>query len=701
MKFRFNNAFVYFLFSLFLFCSCSFTLYAQEDTPFNRFNFDDIDGLKKAKDHLDKGDELREKINERIWNVEVLGDRVDITLSHYLKAQDFNPDNAELNYKIGSLYLYTHEKQKARKFLEKAMKLDPDLEEFIHYYLGWAYQLDSEYDKALEQYEEFEEEGDAELLADEIKQRKKGCEAAKKFEKDPERVWVDNLKGLNSPEDDYSPCITADGTTLYFTSRRKNSHEPDELGQYDAEIYRTTMSDGEWEPAENVGGDLSTKQDETAANLSYDGQKMLLFKANEGQADIYESKLDGLEWSTPEYLSKVINSDDNNETYASYNYNGVKIYYLTDQKGMGAKRGTDIFFSGKMALGTTKFGEGQTGGRNINSQLHEGSVYLHPNGKEIYFSSQGYNSMGGYDIFVSRKKYGQWMEPENLGYPINTPYDDRFFAATANMKYAYIASDRPGGEGKMDLYKVTFWGPEKQVRVDTEDHLLASIAEPIQETHIQEKVEVEEAQSLTVFKGKIIDQISRKPVEASIEIVNNDEGEVMRTMRSNSATGKFLLSLPAGYNYGIAVKAEGYLFHSENFNIPEKSTYNLVNKTVALKNIKVGSKIALRNVFFETGKADIKNESNTELDRLVKLLEDVPSLEIELSGHTDNTGSEKVNKKLSQERAEAVREYLIKEGIDGSRLTAKGYGSSKPVASNETAEGRAKNRRTEFLITAN
>jgi len=207
--------------------------------------------------------------------------------------------------------------------------------------------------------------------------------------------------------------------------------------------------------------------------------------------------------------------------------------------------------------------------------------------------------------------------------------------------------------------------------------------------------------SFTVFKGKTIDALTKKAVEAQIDIIDNTTGSVIETFTSNSATGKFIITLASGKNYGIAVRADGYLFHSENFDIPKGAADNLVDKTVELKNIKIGSSIALRNVFFDTGKSTLRAESNSELDRLVKLMKDVPNLKIELSGHTDNTGSATLNNELSQARAEAVVSYLTSKGIAGSRMTAKGYGSSQPIDTNATASGRQENRRTEFKITGN
>jgi outer membrane protein OmpA-like peptidoglycan-associated protein len=195
--------------------------------------------------------------------------------------------------------------------------------------------------------------------------------------------------------------------------------------------------------------------------------------------------------------------------------------------------------------------------------------------------------------------------------------------------------------------------------------------------------------------------MTKKPVEANIEITDNVTGKAIETFTTNSATGKFIITLASGKNYGIAVKADKYLFHSENFDIPNGAADNLVNKVIELKNIAIGSKIALRNIFFDIGKSTLRPESNSELDRLLKLMKDVPTLKIEISGHTDNTGSATLNETLSQSRAEAVVAYLTSKGIAANRMVAKGYGASKPIASNNSEDGKQQNRRTEFEIKGN
>jgi outer membrane protein OmpA-like peptidoglycan-associated protein len=284
-----------------------------------------------------------------------------------------------------------------------------------------------------------------------------------------------------------------------------------------------------------------------------------------------------------------------------------------------------------------------------------------------------------------------------MGYPVNTPDDDVFFVISASGKHGYYASFNSNGYGEKDIYMITFLGLEKPMVMNNEDNLLASLTAPVKETVMAPTVQIKEAQ-LTILKGVITDDLTKKPLEATIEIIDNLKNEVIASFTSNSSTGKYLVSLPAGRNYGIAVKKENYLFHSENFDIPNTAAYQEVVKDVALKNIAVGSKIILKNIFFDFDKATLRPESTNELERLTKLLNDVPTLKIEISGHTDSKGADAYNKTLSNNRAKAVVEYLIKKGIAADRLTSVGYGEEQPIDTNDTEEGRQMNRRTEFKI---
>ncbi|MCE2713414.1 MAG: OmpA family protein, partial [Cryomorphaceae bacterium] len=569
---------------------------------------------------------------------------------------------------------------------------------FMNYYLGYTYQLQEKFDEATKAYDAFETGyKKADNFAKFVTQRKNECKAAKSLKVNPIRAWVDNVASLNSEFDDFSPSISTDGAEIVLSSNRPNGHSTNEAGGYDMDIYTSSLSDGKWSAPKQLSGGINSTVDDVSNNLSYDGTKMLLHRDNNGQLDIYESKLSGLNWTDPVLAHFQISSNKSNEKYAAYGSEGWTVFFSRDNDNRS--NGFDVMNSAVQSRLEQDFGAG-VAVSIVNSKFNDGPVYIHLDGETMYIASEGHESIGGYDIFVSKKVQGAWTKPVNMGYPINTPYDDLFFASTANGKFAYIASNRANGKGGYDIYKVIFWGPEKKPVFDVEDYLLASIAMPVKDAQVESTVNVNR-KSFTVFKGATIDAMTKKAVEALIEITDNSTGKVIETFTTNSATGKFIITLTSGKNYGIAVKADKYLFHSENFDIPSGAGDNLVNKVIELKNIAIGSKVALRNIFFDVGKAVLRPESNSELDRLVKLMKDVPGLKIEISGHTDNTGSAMVNESLSQSRAEAVVTYLSSKGIAAARLTAKGYGSSKPVAPNNTDDGRQLNRRTEFEIKGN
>jgi outer membrane protein OmpA-like peptidoglycan-associated protein len=312
--------------------------------------------------------------------------------------------------------------------------------------------------------------------------------------------------------------------------------------------------------------------------------------------------------------------------------------------------------------------------------------------------------MGGFDIFKSvyDESKKTWGKPENIGYPVNTSDDDVFFVISANGKRGYYTSMDANSLGLRDLYVISFLGPEKQMILNGEDNLIASAAKPVKEIVVAPTVEVKEAQ-LTLLKGVISDFITKEKLAAEIEIVDNTANKVIATFKSNSSTGKYLVSLPAGKNYGIAVKKDGYLFHSENFDIPNTAAFQEVEKDIELKKLAVGGKIVLRNIFFDLDKATLRPESTAELERLTKLMNDVPTLKIELGGHTDSRGSDSYNLELSQKRAKAVVDYLTTKGISADRLKWAGYGETQLVnkCSNGvscTDEQHQENRRTEFKV---
>ena len=502
---------------------------------------------------------------------------------------------------------------------------------------------------------------------------------------------------INSSYPDYGPVISADESVMMFTSRRDNTTgggiAPDDQ-MYFEDVYISHNTDGKWSPATNMGKPVNTDNHDATVGLSADGQKLFIYLGNKGRGDLFECELKGIAWGKPESLKSNINTDSH-EPSASLSADGNTLYFVSDRSG---GFGSHDIYKCTWDAKKKKWSEAENLGPTINTPYSEQGAFIHPDGKTLYFSSKGHNTMGGYDIFKSiwDDKKKKWSTPENIGYPINTADNDIDFVLSASGKHAYFASYKADGYGEKDIYMITFITPKNPI-LNTEDNLLASLTEPVRETVIAKQIEVPLAQ-VSILKGTIYDELTKQPLEGDIELVDNQLNQVIATFKSNSSTGKYLVTLPAGKNYGIAVKKEGYLFHSENFDIPAGSGYQEYVKDVPMKKIAVGSKIVLRNIFFDFDKATLRPESTAELERLMKFLTDIPSMKIEIGGHTDSKGADEYNMKLSSNRAQAVVDYLSAHGIEKGRLTAKGYGETKPMADNNTDEGRQLNRRTEFEI---
>jgi outer membrane protein OmpA-like peptidoglycan-associated protein len=307
--------------------------------------------------------------------------------------------------------------------------------------------------------------------------------------------------------------------------------------------------------------------------------------------------------------------------------------------------------------------------------------------------------MGSYDIFRSVYEDGKWSEPENIGYPINSADRDAFYVVSASGKHGYYSSARMDAIGETDIYMITLLGPEKETVMNTEDQFLLSSNITERDAVIEPKVDKKFASNVTILKGVVTDASSKEPLNAVIVITDNEKNEIVSTFQSNSATGKYLVPLPSGRNYGIAVTMEDYLFYSENVDLPASKAYQEIEKNIELSRLEVGKKIVLKNIFYDFDKSTLRQASMAELDRLTKLLEQNPKMRIEISSHTDNVGSAAYNEKLSANRALSVVNYLVeKKGINKERLEYKGYGFTQPIAPNDSDQGRQLNRRTEFKI---
>ncbi len=664
---------------------------AQEDVRISKNDFKDLkEGFDEAWENVREGESYFER--GKIF--------YKMALPHYLAANKYNPDNAELNYKIGVCYIYSDKKPKALTYLQQASKLKSDVAEDIRYFIGRAYHYNYKFDKAVEIYTEYRNSlssRDFKEKGGKIDKLIQECYNGKELMKNPLRVFVDNAgQNINSVYSDYSPLITADESMMIFTSRRENTTggKKNIDNSYFEDIYVSYKKNKKWTPAENLGEPLNTENNDATVGISPDGQQLFVYKGNIGNGDIFVCHLDGDTWSEPDDLPRTINTKYQ-EASASFSPDGNTMYFVSNRQDLNfGKR--DIYMSKKNKKG--EWDEAVNLGNVVNSPESEMGVFMHPDGRTLYFSSRGHNTMGGYDVFKTYFNDSTWTEPQNLGYPINTPDDDVFFVMTASGRKAYYSSIREDGLGDRDIYSITYLSPELIV-LSNEDNLLAGTAEStIREEDTKDVETMTNIARLTLLSGTITDSKTSKPIGATIEIVDNEKNEVVSEFASNSKTGNYLVSLPAGKNYGIAVKANGYLFHSEHINIPKTSDYQEITNNIKLHKIEVGAKIILKNIFFETGKSEINLKYDAELKRLVKVMNENPTIQIEISGHTDNVGSYASNKALSKARAKAVVDYLILHGIEPKRLTYKGYSYDKPIATNDTEEGRQKNRRVEFVI---
>jgi outer membrane protein OmpA-like peptidoglycan-associated protein len=682
---------VYFIF-IFIFIQVFLCRLLAQNVEFTKTNFpDDPKGLKTAVKNI--------KVADKLF---VLGEmKYPQALEYYLKANVFNSENALLNYKIGKCYLPSVEKEKALYHFEKSHNLKPNVEQDVLYQIAVTYHALHQFETAILKLKEFKNVLTPKLLVEkgkEIDKRIAECQNGLVLIQNPVRVFIDNMgQTVNSQYSEYSPIVNADETQLFFTSRR-NTTTGGKLcpidGKYFEDIWISHRSTYGWGTPQNPGKPLNSELHDAIIGISPDGQKLFLYRGENG-GDIFECELKGNSWSKPKALNKNINSKYH-ESSASLSPDGKKLYFVSDKPG--GFGGRDIYVSMLDKKGNWNPSQILPGA--VNTEYDEEGVFAHPDGKTLYFSSKGHTSMGGYDIFKSTFENGKWSVPENLGYPINTAGDDVFFSISASGRHGYYASERPEGYGEHDLYMITFLGSEKQMVNNSDDNLLAWKTQPVTETVIEQVIDIKTA-SLTLLKGKILDDVTRSPIEATITLSDIDKNEELAVFKSNSASGRYLVSLPSGKNYGISAEAPGYLFHSENFNIPEQAVYQEIEKDIYLKKVAVGSSIVLKNIFFDFNQASLRPESINELQRLIKLMNEISTLKIEISGHTDNIGSSQYNKTLSERRAKAVVDYLIENGISANRLTYKGYGFDMPVAPNDTDEGRQQNRRTEFKVISN
>ncbi len=658
------------LFICFLF---SFILASSQNVEFTKDNMRKDKTLKKLyNDYVKHGDKFY-YLHERGYL---------IALEYYLEAYKTHKNSAILNYKIADCYLHTLYKYKALPYAKKAEELNPEAVFDMNYLIGMAYHQVEDFDKAIEHYDRFKKNysgsNNDSLLY--VSKRIKECTHGKEYIKDTIYDLVDMGPIVNSEYADYVPLIRADQSYMLFTSRRphkeidhneKGRHKGGLLASFDLEyyedIFRTDhINDSTWsEPYRfEYTNDKFGKHD-ACVSMSFDGLTIFTYRP-ENEGDLYFAKVENGEWSKSLPM-KGINSKYR-EDHVSLSYDNNTAYFVSDRPGGFGKK--DVWKTTRIS--DTEWGTPVNLGPTINTEYDEEGVFIHPDGKTLYFSSCGHSTMGDYDIFESTFEDDKWSTPANMGYPINSPDDDVFFVLTADGKNAYLSSVKEEGFGMQDIYAITPFEKKRNKQFD-----------------------------VIVFKGIVIDKDTKVRLSAKVDITDNTTGIKIFSSRVDPELG-FLVSLPtgkSGKNYGISVESEGYLFYSENFDMIKKPGFKQYDKIIEMEKVKPGAVLTLRNVFFDFDKWDIKQESVSELNHAIKVLDTYKELKIQIEGHTDFKGTDEYNQILSEKRANSVKDYLISKGFDPKRIVKViGFGESKPVDTNETDEGRAHNRRVEFRL---
>jgi outer membrane protein OmpA-like peptidoglycan-associated protein/Tfp pilus assembly protein PilF len=462
---------------------------------------------------------------------------------------------------------------------------------------------------------------------------------------------------INSSESEYFPSLTIDGNEFFFTRRVRG---------YDEDFYSAKKTPTGWAKAAPLAGNVNTDQNEGAQMISQDGQWLVFTGCNRkdgwGSCDIYISFLTNKGWSEAINMGGKINSDQW-DSQPCLSPDKRDLYFASRRPG--GFGGSDLYISHLLSNG--QWSEPENLGPGINTSGDEACPFIHADNQTLFFTSNGWQGYGEDDLFYARKgPRGDWSIPENLGYPINTIYKEGTLFIAADGKTAYYASDRNDSKGGLDIYR--FELPESMRPYKT-----------------------------LWVKGTVYDKKTGKGLPSAVELIDMNTRQLISNVQTDEL-GNYLLTLPVGKDYAFHVNRQGYLFYSDQFFLSHQSPDSVYEKNIPLQPIETNATVVLKNIFFDINRYELKPESEAELDKLVQLLHENPTLKIQINGHTDSTGKAADNLLLSENRAKAVVNYLVSKNISPQRLSAKGYGATQPVASNKTEEGRALNRRTEMKV---
>jgi outer membrane protein OmpA-like peptidoglycan-associated protein len=620
-------------------CMIIQTGFAQ-DTPMSR----------RGKDLFDKA--------QKAWQARQLPEALNL----YQSAAALEPRNGEIHLRLAQIYDLQKSVQLTKSHYTQLVTLRPNEPQSAGAYqwLGKYHFQAARYDSALTYFEQAKKLFPPKSNLLKLSEKSiASCRFAQKALLKPLDVQKRSLGDtVNFLHAQFFPVLTADEETLIFSGITPNRDE---------NIYTTRRTKDGWDVPEEISKSINTPENEGTCTISADGRTLVLTACNRpdgyGGCDLYISYKEGKDWSAPQNLGDVINTRDR-ETQPSLSADGHTLYFSSDRRGGIGK--DDIWVSYLDPKG--KWSTPKNMGPTINTPDEEIAPFIHANGHTLFYSSNGLPGMGGFDIFMSKRVDTTWSEPRNIGYPINTVAEQVGLFITANGKNAYYTDDNTDNrKGKSLLY--TFAIPN-----DLKDEIVPTM----------------------YAKGRIFDKKTGKPLPSSIELYDLKSQSKVSTYTSDATSGEFLAVLNKGSEYAFYVSKPGYLFKSLSFALTDTS--HALRLDIPLEPVEKDHSETLNNIFFPTGEFALDEKSKVELDRMVQFLNLNKSLKIEISGHTDDVGSDAGNLELSRKRALSVQEYLTKSGILAERLTAKGYGKTRPVVPNNSEANRQQNRRIEWRV---
>lgn len=463
------------------------------------------------------------------------------------------------------------------------------------------------------------------------------CELGEKLKSNPGEVRITNAgNSVNTPADERRPFPSDDFLRMLF-------------GRMEQAPMQAVGNHGQWEQVSFIPIVGATENNFRFSGCSRDG-KLLFLESTSGKGDLYISTFIKGKWSDPDPFPW--NAPAFRDYSASVSADGNLLFFVSDRGG-----NPDIWFSRRSG---SSWAKPQKAGPEVNTREEEESPWMDADGQYLYFSSRGHEGLGGFDVF--RVPFGRkGVRPDNIGYPLNTAADDLDFMLMPDEKTAFYVSNREGGQGGFDVLMV--------------------------------KMGITANTRLVLFKGTVADAYGT-PLDATVTITEVGQSKPASNLKANKETGTFVTLLPSGTNYSVQVEKEGYLFYSENLNFQQGAPEMNAEMKVRLQKLLPGTTLVLNNIFFDPGKSSLRKESSPELQKLLLILRQNPGIRAEISGHMEPGGPEDVLVKITENRAQAVVDYLVATGIKSTRLLARGYGSSK---SGDKADKISANR-TEFRI---